>query len=136
MLHILLSQNPPANVANIGKLVDTAIATSFHAARSTIHCTLGVSPGGLVFHQDMLLDIPLLTNFQLIRDQRQVIIDENLHRANSKRRHHDYQPGDKCLMIHHDPTKLEPCKLGPFTIEHTHINGTVTIHRDINRRNV
>jgi transposase InsO family protein len=131
-LRILLSQNPPANVANVGELVDTAIATSLHAARSTIHRTLGVSPGGLVFHRDMLLDIPLLTDFQLIRDKRQVIIDENLRRANSKRRHHDYQPGDECLVIHHDPTKLEPRKLGPFTIEHVHINGTVTIRRDIN----
>jgi hypothetical protein len=133
-LRILLSQKTPANVANIGKLVDTAITTSLHAARSTIHRTLGVSPGGLVFHLDMLLNIPLLTNFQLIRNQRkrQVIIDENLRCANSKRRHHDYQPGDEGLVIHHDPTKLEPRKLGPFTIEHTHINGTVTICRDIN----
>jgi transposase InsO family protein len=131
-LHIMLSQNPPANIANVGKLVDTAIATSLHAVRSTIHHTLGVWPGGLVFHRDMLLDIPLLTNFQLIHDQRQVIIDENLCRANSKHQHHDYQPGDECLVIHHDPTKLEPCKFGPFTIEHIHINSTVTIHQDVN----
>jgi hypothetical protein len=113
--------------------VDIAIATSLHIARSTIYCTLGILPGGLVFHQDMLLDIPaLLTNFQLIRDQRQVIIDENLCHANSKCRHHDYQPGDKCLVIHHDPTKLEPCKLGPFTIEHVHIDGIITICQDVN----
>jgi transposase InsO family protein len=39
-LHILLSQNPPANISNVGELVDTAIATSLHAARSTIHLTL------------------------------------------------------------------------------------------------
>jgi hypothetical protein len=68
LLHILVSQNLPANVANIGELVDTAIATSLHAARSTIHHNLGVSPGGLVFHQDMLLDIPFLTALQLICD--------------------------------------------------------------------
>jgi hypothetical protein len=49
-LHILLSQNPPANVANVGELVDTVIATSQHAVRSTIHRTFGVLPGGLVFH--------------------------------------------------------------------------------------
>jgi hypothetical protein len=89
-LHILLSQHPPANVANIGKLVDTSIAASLHAARSTIHHTLGILPGGLVFHQDMLLDIPLLTNFQLIHDRRQMIIDENICQANIKRWHHEY----------------------------------------------
>jgi transposase InsO family protein len=46
-LCILLRQNPPANV---GKLVDSALATSFHAACSAIHRTFKVSPGGLVFH--------------------------------------------------------------------------------------
>jgi hypothetical protein len=83
-LRILLRQHLPANIANVGELVDSALATSLHAARSTIYCTLGVSPGGLVFHRDMLLDIPLLTDFQVIRDHQQVIIDENLRQANSK----------------------------------------------------
>jgi transposase InsO family protein len=68
-LRILIPQHPPANVANVGELVDSALAPSLHAAQSAIHCTLGVSPGGLVFHRDMLLDIPLLTNFQVIRDR-------------------------------------------------------------------
>jgi hypothetical protein len=78
----------------------------------------------------MLLDIPLLTNLQVICDRRQVIIDENLRQANSKRCHHDYQPGNECLVIQFDPTKLEPKKYGPSTIEHIHINGTVTICHD------
>lgn len=80
-LHILLRHSTPANVANIADLVDTSIATALHAARSAIHRTLGVSPGGLVFQRDMLLDIPLLTDIQLIRDRRLVVIDENLRRA-------------------------------------------------------
>ncbi len=61
-----------------------------------------------------------------------MFIDENLRRANSKRQNHDYQPGDECLVIHHDPKKLEPRKLGPFTIGHVHINDTITIHQDVN----
>jgi hypothetical protein len=49
-----LSQNPPDNAANIEELVDLAIATALHATHSTIHQqTLGISPGGMVFHQDM-----------------------------------------------------------------------------------
>jgi hypothetical protein len=71
-----LRQNLPANVANVGKLVDSAIATSLHAACSAIHYTLGVSPGGTVFHREMLLDIPLLTAFQLMHDHHQTTIDE------------------------------------------------------------
>jgi hypothetical protein len=72
----------------------------------------------------MLLNIPLLTGFQLIWDHRQISIDENLLHANSRRRHRDYQPGDECLVIHYDP--------GPFIIEHFHINGTVTIRHYLN----
>jgi hypothetical protein len=94
----------------------------YAGARSAIHRTLRVSPGGLVLHRDMLLNIPLLADFQLVNDRRQVAIEENLRRANSKRRHHgDYQPGDESLLIHFDPTKLEPRKYGPCTIEHVHI---------------
>jgi hypothetical protein len=48
--YLLLREHPPANVANVGKLVDSALATSLHVARSAIHRNLGVSPGGLVFH--------------------------------------------------------------------------------------
>jgi hypothetical protein len=43
-----------------------------HAARSAIHRTLGVSPGGLVLHREMLLDIPLLIDFEIICNRRQV----------------------------------------------------------------
>jgi hypothetical protein len=48
-----------------------------------------------------------------------------MHRSNSKRGHHDYQPRDECLVIDHDTTKIEPRKLSPF-------NDTgVTIPRDL-----
>jgi hypothetical protein len=89
-----------------------------------------VLPGGLVYHRDMFLDIPLLTDFRLIQEKRQVTIDDNLRCANLRRRHHDYHSGDECLIIQHSPNKLEARKYGPFTIETVHINGTVTIRRD------
>jgi hypothetical protein len=43
-----------------------------------------VSPGGLVFHQDMFLDIPLLANLATIQQNRQQLIDEILRRDNLK----------------------------------------------------
>ena len=131
-LRILFSSNPPDNVTNVAEMIDSAIATALHATRSAIHRTLGITPGGLVFHRDMFLDIPLLNDFQLIQERRQTTIDSNLpvRCANLKRRPHDYQPGDECIVIHHSLTKLEPCKFGPFTIKLTHINGTVTIRQD------
>ncbi len=81
----VFSANPPANVNNVAEMIDSALATALHAARSAIHRTLGVSPGGLVFRRDMFLDIPLLTDFQVIQERRQVTIDKNLCHANSRR---------------------------------------------------
>jgi transposase InsO family protein len=81
-LRILFSTNPPANVINVAEMVDSALATALHAACSAIHRTLGVSPGGLVFHRDMFLDIPLLMDFRLIQEKRQVTINDNLRCAN------------------------------------------------------
>ena len=76
-LRIYLSQQPNANIFNVAQLVDNAIATALHASRSTIHRTLGMSPGGIVFHRDMFLNIPLRVDFAILqkktssRDRRQ-----------------------------------------------------------------
>jgi hypothetical protein len=126
--YVFLSQPIPANVLNVAELVDSAIATALHASRATIHRTLGMSPGGIIFNRDMFLNIPLLTDFELLQTRRQVIINDNLCRANSKRRQHDYQPGDECLILDHKATKkLDTRFIGPFTILHSHVNGTLTI---------
>jgi hypothetical protein len=100
-------------------------AVALHAARSTIHRTLGTTPGGIVFHRDMFLNIPLLTGFALLQHRRQTVIDDNLCRANQLRRHHDYQPGDECLAL--DPTATS--KLDTNFLIQAHVNGTVTIQR-------
>jgi transposase InsO family protein len=77
-LRILIHEHPPNNIANIAELVDSALATSLHAIRSTVHSTLGVSPSALVFHRDMLHDIPIQPNFERIQVKRQALIDSNL----------------------------------------------------------
>jgi hypothetical protein len=37
-----------------------------------------MTPGGIVFNRDMFLNIPLLTDFQLLQTRRQAVIDDNL----------------------------------------------------------
>jgi hypothetical protein len=39
----------------------------------------------------MILNIPLITDLQLIHQRRQVIIDERLRRVNFRRRSYDYK---------------------------------------------
>jgi hypothetical protein len=95
-----------------------------------MHHTLGMMPGGtgIIFSRTVFLNIPLCTDFHTLQTRCQAIIDDNPRRANNKRCQHDYQPGDECLILDHKATnKLETHFIGPFTISHAHVNGTLTI---------
>jgi transposase InsO family protein len=129
VLRTLLHTNPPQNMNDAEALVDYALATASHALRSTVHRTMGVSPGSLVFHRDMFIDIPYVADLLLLRDKRQALIDYNLRRENNRRRNYDYQVGDQVLEILPAPTKLGHRTTGPFPILQIHTNGTVTIQR-------
>ena len=80
---------PPANVATAIELVDTCLSAASRAMRSATHQTFGISPGGLVFHRDMLLPIPLMADYNLIRERRQAVIDENNRKLNLHRHFKD-----------------------------------------------
>ena len=128
-LRTMLHENPPVNVANGLDLVDTVIASARYAVRSAVHRTLKVSPGALVFHRDMLLPIPLIADFNVIRARRQAVIDENNRRANLRRRFKDYRVNDEVLILVQDPATMQERQIGPFVIQEVHVNGTVTIQR-------
>ena len=100
--------------------------------RAATHRTYRVSPGTIVFQRDMLLPIPVVTNFHQLRQRRQVQIDQNALRDNTRRHFHDYSPGDEVLLITYKPNKLQQRAIGPFTIAQVHVNGTVTIERQDN----
>lgn len=129
ILRTLLREQPPQNVAQAYELIDAALASAQYAVRVAVNRALGHSPGAIVFHRDMFHPIPLLINYNMIRDKRQVQIDDNNRRANLKRRFMDYQPGQQVLVLKYNPSKLEDKAIGPFTIHQIHVNGTVTIQR-------
>jgi hypothetical protein len=129
ILRVLLHENPPKNVGNGNALVDEALSIAMHAMRSSIHTTLGGSPGSLVFNRDMFLNIPLIADWHAITKRREQLVNENLLRANKKRRRYDYTVNQKILKKLHAPTKLGERTCGPFKITQVHTNGTVTIER-------
>jgi hypothetical protein len=88
-----------------------------------------MSPGAMAFHRDMLLDIPVIADLLAIQNKRQTLIDENLRRANLKRRPYDYAIGDLVMIKEVDPDKMEEKTTGPFPIVRVHINGNLTIQR-------
>jgi len=106
---------------------DTIISTATYAARATVHNSMNISPGSLVFHRDMFLDIPIIADLHLLQQNRQVLIDKQLMLANTKRISFDYQPGQKVLKLAISPNKLDPFYEGPYLIHTVHTNGTVTL---------
>ncbi len=127
VLRILVHTNPPRNMTQPRDIIDNALATAMHAMQTTVATTLGSTPGALAFAQDMFLKVPLIADWQAIARTCEHHLNENLQWANRKQRQYDYAPGQQVLKKVHDPTKLGVRTKGPFTIEHVHVNGNLTI---------
>jgi hypothetical protein len=78
LLRTLLHVNPPQNFATAAATLDYALSLASHSLRAANHRTLGISPGALVFHRDMLMDVPYVANLLLLRQKRQALIEYNL----------------------------------------------------------
>ena len=127
VLRTYLYSNPPQNMSQAKDIIDQALATAMHAMRTTVATTIRSTPGSLAFGRDMFLNIPLIADWGTITKHREQHVNSNLFRANKRRRHHDYAPGQKVLKKVHDPTKLGVRTSGPYTINRVHVNGTLTI---------
>jgi len=104
----------PQTAQAVNDVMDTTLATTSYASRASLHHMLNISPGALVFHRDMLLNIPLLADLALIHNHHQVLINENLWQQNLKHCQFDYQVGQKVLLLN---SKLKPDKLEPQATE-------------------
>jgi hypothetical protein len=99
-------------------------ATAF-AIRSTYHTTLKASPGQLVFGRDMMFNIKHVANWHAIRANKQKLIHQNNERENANRIPHEYEVGDKVLLLRNQPNKYERPYDGPYVIQKVLTNGTV-----------
>jgi transposase InsO family protein len=124
-----LTASPPDTQQDINLIVDTILQNTAYAIQAFIHCTLKATPESQVFHQDMILDIPLVADLIEISQRRQQLIDQKMIEANHHRISHYYQPADEVLVLTHNPDKLEPRAHGPYRVEQVHVNGTTTIRR-------
>eukprot|EP00956_Cyclotella_meneghiniana_P002840 scaffold3364_cov52-Cyclotella_meneghiniana.AAC.1 len=122
VLRTIIHGNPPKTMSKAKDIVDDALATAMHAMRTTVATTLGSAPGSLAFARDMFLNVPLVADWQTIARKREQHVNENLRRANQKRREYDYAPGQRVLKKVHNPTSLGVRTMGPYTIERVHVN--------------
>ncbi len=74
-----------------------------YAPRCTYHGALKTTPGGLAFGRDMILNIPLVTDLELLQERRQQLIDQHMITANAKRFSYDYRVGDEVLKLVYKP---------------------------------
>jgi hypothetical protein len=75
----------------------------------------------------MVLNVPLIADWQAIARTCEHHVNENPRCANKKRRQYDYAIGQRVLKKVHDPTKLGVRTDGPYTIDRVHLNGNLTI---------
>ena len=70
------------------------LAAIMFAIRSTYNTTRNATPTQLVFRQHSILNIPIKANWDLIKQNKQKIINENNKKENKKRLNYQYQVDD------------------------------------------
>ena len=109
--------------------IDSVLASTSYALRATVHRTLGVSPGAFAFGRDMMLNIPVVADWERIRQQKQAQIDYDAARENRRRSTKEYVVGDEVLIIASRPGKLDDRSDGPYAITQVYQNGTIDVSR-------
>jgi len=106
------------------------LASVAYAIRSTYHTTLGATPAQLIFGRDMIYPLAYIAEWDVIKRNKQRLINKNNERENSTRVDYDYTVGDEVLIIQTDiQRKLDEPMQGPFNITKVYTNGTVEIAR-------
>ena len=83
------------------------------------------------FGQDMLFDIPFVTDWHKIGERRQSLTDHGNQPENTKRIDYNNKVGDKVLFINKGILRKPELAYGkePWTITTVHTNGTIRIQR-------
>ena len=133
----LTKENP--TMQNLHFIANDLLQAAAWGVRSAVHTTHQSTPGQLVFHRDMIMQLAVTTDWEMLRRRKRHVTAAVNKRENLKRLHHDYKPGD-LVLIQLDKLeaggKLACPTEGPYKVlEVHHSNGTLTIERgDYNER--
>ena len=75
VLHTLLLIKKSCTLVHAKKNINQALDIASHAVRINVNQTICYNPGEIVFHQDMLINVPLVVNLLAGRDKRQLQVD-------------------------------------------------------------
>ena len=107
------------------------------AMRATVHTTTTATPTQLVFNRDAIHNVGFQADWKYIKERKQRLIVQNNNKENAKRIPHEYQVGDRVMMLQHKPRKFgkDQCT-GPFAITQVHDNGTARLQQTTTRGGV
>ncbi len=109
-------------------LVDDGLATTMYSMRSTISVVLKASSGALAFSHDMLLNVPLVTEWQTITCNVEELVNDALLKNNQRRINYDFYVWQRVLKHYNTiKGKLAVKTSSPFEIAHIHVNSSITI---------
>ena len=126
-LRAQLLDKEPRTLTEAENIMTTSLANTLHAVCTNVSESTGIAPGALAFHRDMLHNLPVTFDLDAINRRRQIRVDKDIQRINSKRYSYDYQVGQQVMKKVFDYTKLDPRWSGPFEITQVHINGNITV---------
>ena len=128
ILKMTIKALPPQSVDEVNNLFEDALAAAMHSLCASISTTLKAMSGRLAFSPDMLLNVPLIADWQEIQEHREQLVNKALLKSNQKRINYDYSVGQKILKYNNSIVgKLESKTTEPIEILHVHKNGAVTI---------
>ncbi len=111
-------------------MIEDFLVDAAWAIPSTYHTVLKSTPGAAIFGRDMLFDIPYLADWTEIGKRRQLLVNQDCEKKNSRRIDFDYAVGQKVLLKKDGILrKAEDKNDGPYIITQVHTNGTVRIQR-------
>ena len=111
---------------------DSVLASVAWAVRSTVHTTLGATPGQLVYGRDMIYPLKYVAEWDILQKRRINAIDSANQKENKSRVDYDYQIGDKILLDDREIQRKLNCHTkGPFSVEAVHANGNLTISHGV-----
>ena len=112
--------------------LDQELQTTAWAIRSTINSTSKHSPSHLALGRDMIFQTKVKINWESIKSNKRKLAIENNTRENLNRIDHNYNVGDKVLIIlkgEEIRSKIQIRTEGPYEIIQVYNNGTVKINK-------
>lgn len=108
------------------------LAATMFALRSTYNTTTRATAMQLVFGRDGMFNVPFKASWDVIKQRKQKIINQNNEKENKKRLKYEYKINDRILIKNYSKTKYgQAAYVGPYTVTRVNNNGTLRYKKGV-----